>query len=153
MEKKGAYQFGHDRGIERYGFPHNHLLGPQLQHPANATLDLIVRQILRRRTVRVHEAVVHPHRLHPLRQWHDLAMIEGVEHPHPIKAMLYKLLELLLDDPHLMLLLMGATPQPTILLLRPPAGERRERRRRWIPDIKPLPMPPPDGVAGEVRGI
>jgi len=27
-------------------------------------------------------------------------VVEGVEHPHPIKVVLYELLELLLDDPH-----------------------------------------------------
>ena len=45
-KKKGSYQSGYDRGIERYGFPHNHLLGPQLQHSAQATLDLVVWQAL-----------------------------------------------------------------------------------------------------------
>ena len=64
---KGSFQVGHDRGIKRYGFPHNHILGPQLQYPAKATLDLVVWQVLRRRTVRVRPATVHPHRPRPLR--------------------------------------------------------------------------------------
>ena len=39
---KESYQVGHNRGIERYGFPHNRILGPQLQHPAKVTQDLVV---------------------------------------------------------------------------------------------------------------
>ena len=80
-------------------------------------------------------------------------MVQGVEHPHPIKAALYELSELLLDDPHLMLLLFGTTPHPTILLLRPPTGEHRERCRHRIPDVELLPVPPLVGVIGEVHGI
>ena len=78
---------------------------------------------------------------------------EGVEHPYPIKAVPHKLLELLLDDLHLLLLPMGTTPRPTFLLLWPLAGERRERHLRRILDVKPLPMPPPVGVVGSVCWI
>ena len=75
-----------------------------------------------------------------------------MEHPHPIKASFYELLELLLDDSHLVLLHAGTTPRPAIPLLWPPTTERREWRRRWILDVKPLPVPPPVGVTGEYVG-
>ena len=76
-----------------------------------------------------------------------------MEHPHPIKATSHELSELLLDDLHLLLLLMGTAPRPTILLLRPPIGECWERRLCRIPNIKPLPVPPLVGVARDVGGI
>ena len=64
----------------------------------------------------------------------------------------HELPQLLLDDLHL-LLLVGTTPRLSILLLWPPTSECRERRLRRIPDIKPLPVPPLVGVAGDVCGI
>ena len=79
-------------------------------------------------------------------------MEEGVEHPHPIEAMLHQLLELCLNDVQLVLLTRG-TLRPTLRPLRPSSGERREWRLRWFPDIEPLPMPPPIGVVGGVRGV
>ena len=92
-QNKGAYQRGYDRGIERYGFFHHRLSRPQLQHSADATLDLIVRQLLRRCAVGVRPAVILPHRVRPLRQRHDPAVVKGVEHPHPVKAIPYELPE------------------------------------------------------------
>ena len=109
-KEKGAYQARHDRGVERHGLPFDPLFGLQLQHPAKATPDLVVQQILRRRTVWVRRAAVQPHRPRPLRQLRDPAMVEGVEHPHPVKAMLHKLLELLLNDLHLLLHPTGRAP-------------------------------------------
>ena len=77
---------------------------------------------------------------------------EGVEHPHPVEALLHQLLELLPDDLQL-LLLAGGAPRPTVPPLWPPTGERWEWCLHRVPDVEPLPMPPLVGVAGEVCGI
>ena len=77
---------------------------------------------------------------------------EGVEHLHPIKALLYQILELRPDDLQLVLSARRA-PRPTVLPLRPSTGERQEWRLHQVLDIEPLPVPPPIGVAGGVRGV
>jgi len=118
-QSEGAYQRGHDRGIKQYGFSHHRLVRTQLQHSADVTLDLIIQQLLQRRAVGVRSAVILPHRVRPLHQRHDPAAVKGVEHPHPVKAIPYELLELLLDDLHLVPHRVGTAPRPTLLHHRP----------------------------------
>ena len=77
---------------------------------------------------------------------------EGVEHPHPIETMLQQLLELRPDDLQLVLSARRA-PRLALSPVQPPTGEQQKWRFHWVPDVKPLPMPPPIGVAGGVCGI
>ena len=77
---------------------------------------------------------------------------EGVEHPHPFKALLHRFLELRPDDLHYVLLARRAL-RPTIPSFWPPTGERREWRLHWVPDVEPLPVPPLVGVIGGVHGV
>ena len=138
--------------MEGSGLSFEGLLVPQLQHPVELTLDLVLRQLLRRHVVEIHRAQVHPHRPAPLRQWGDPMAEEGVEHPQPVKAMLHQLLEFCLDDLQLVLPT-GGTLRPALPPLQPSFGERREWQLRWVPNVEPLPMPPLIIVAGGVRGV
>ena len=84
--------------MERFRLSFEGLLGLQLQLTIESALDFILHQLHLRRTVGVYRARVQPHRPRPFHQRGDSMVEEGVEHPHPIKAMLQQLLELRPDD-------------------------------------------------------
>ena len=94
------------------GHPFEGVFIPQLQYPIEMTLYFILWQLLRRRTVGIHQARVFPHRSRSFRQRGNSTVEEGMEYPQPVEAMLHKPLKLHLDNLQLVLPT-GGTPQPT----------------------------------------
>ena len=77
---------------------------------------------------------------------------EGMKDPQPIEAMLHKPPKLLLDNFQLVLPTDG-TPRLAFPPLRPLPGERQEWSLRWVPNVKPLTVPPLVGVTEGVRQV
>ena len=102
------YQIGQLPNVERSGLPFEGLPGLLLQNPIESAPDFVLRQLHWRRTVGVRRARVQPHQRCPFYQRGDPTVEEGVEHPHPVKAMLQQLLELHPDDLQLVLPVGGA---------------------------------------------
>ena len=77
---------------------------------------------------------------------------EGMEDPQPIEAMPHEPPNLHLDNLQLVLP-MGGTPRLAFPPLRPLPGERQEWSLRWVPNVKPLTVPPLVGVTEGVRQV